>query len=178
MSVSVQDRFLDVIRQLRGLDRRLQILETRSPFSPVGARVIQTSGQRILNKRLTAIAFDTEIADLGGCWSSTDPTKLIAPITGWYIAAGSWRLRGADNVIYCRNAALIKLNDTTWVARNDYYPRETRTCVVSSMAGMVYMEAGDYVELYAYHEQGITITTGADSILNQHTAYFWLARLA
>ena len=66
-----------LIKEVVSLRRRVGALETLE--TPVmGARVFRSTAQSFAHNTLAAIAFDTEVCDTDGCWSSGAATKLRA----------------------------------------------------------------------------------------------------
>ena len=93
----------------------------------------------------TAISWDNEVRDDGGFWaSSPNPTRLTAPDDGWYMFAA------------CANAGVttsdsfdvrVHLNGTN-IANTRHYETTNSVNFRQSIAGIVYMTAGQYLELF------------------------------
>jgi len=152
----------------------------------LGARVIRTSGQSIPNSTETALSFsretdtrdhstnevdDTETSD--NVWSSGEPTKLYARTAGWYMAGGSVALTTYATYWHC---IFIKLSGSIKLAFQHAYDAYYSTVSVST--GMFYMHAGDYVEVYAWHNYGSSVNTAAASLADHSPCCGWLVRTA
>jgi len=92
------------------------------------------------------IGLDTVITDNYSGWSSARPTRYTAPWSGWYEAAGvaSYPI----NPTGFRSATLgvngNRIHDgQDWPANSDY-------TVIATGQSLIYMNAGDYVELFGY----------------------------
>lgn len=109
----------------------------------------------------TVLSFDTERRDDGGCFDSANPTRLTAPVAGWYGISGSvsfapvaqtgWRqlrhrLNGTLNIA-------VDISPTVTAAAN-----HTRITVTTFW----YMAAGDYVELLASQNNDTNTTVNID----------------
>lgn len=125
-----------------------------------GASVYSTANQTIATDVPVAIEFDAVSYNPVGMWNSIAPTKLFAPIAGYYIATGvtTWDIQLAGS--YFIN--FIQINATTPFAISNHV-RSATTQIAIPCTGMTYLAAGDYVELYASHDVGIdcdVITAG------------------
>src|SRR5688572_25862554 len=83
------------------------------------SRVARTSNQTIATSTSTAISFDSEIYDDGGFWAIGNPTRLTAPVDGYYEV---WAcVRWANNATG-RRLLFYKKNATTDMGPEDGRP--------------------------------------------------------
>lgn len=83
------------------------------------------------------ISFESEEYDTGGFWSPSDPTKLIAPESGYYFV---------NMHLYANRAngnTMIRKNGSVWLA---YCAHDTNKPCSST----VQLNAGEYVDIAAY----------------------------
>lgn len=172
----------------RNRDRILSIgksgMLNQSPWTEaIGARVIRTTTQSIANATLTPLSFDTVIydteaqGDLGACWSSEEPTKIYARRDGYYLAGGSWSLAAAQNTVASRQFVGVRLNGITYTAGNENHTIANRDAAVAVATGMIWLSAGDYIEVIAYHDEGRSKNTVAATTTLQLRALGWLMRV-
>lgn len=162
------------------LERRLRELESRElPLRVIlGCRVIRTTPQTIPNAAFTAIAFDTEINDMGGCWSGAYPTRLIIPSAGVYRAGAS--VLFAPSTAARRHLLFIWLTsgtNTYQLARSDSHTSFNAYTGVN-VSVCFYANAGDYIEVIAYQDSGADLNTVAASSTAQQNCSAYLFRVA
>lgn len=126
-----------------------------------GCRVTRTgAAQSISHATETALSFDTEDRDDNGYWTVSNPTRLTAPATGWYVVHAGTRW-GSTSGGFVRTLYL-RINGTTGVegARSDLSVGTANNA--QSVSGIVYLTAGDYVEAIVYQDSGSSdsISTG------------------
>lgn len=121
------------------------------------ARARRDAVQSILDDTVTSIEFDTEdfdtdgIVDVGGA----NPSRLVVPITGKYIASGTGSI--ATNTTGVR-ACIIKVNGTTEVAVNQQNAPSVAFAMVVCTPPLS-LTAGDYLELQVYQNSGGPLNT-------------------
>lgn len=167
---AVQPQVVDLVRRMIG-----------RPTRPVdgarrirGCRVISTSTQNINTGAVIPLAFTEEINDTDGCWVVENPTKLTATRSGYYIAGGGWTLLGAQNTVASRMTVIVRVNGSVIVGGNDCHTIAGKAVGISVTTGQFWMNAGDYVEICALHDEGATKTAAAGSTTNQQFINGWL----
>lgn len=128
-------------------------------FAP---RVARTSTQAIATAGFGyTVTFDTAISDAWGAWSSSDPTKLTAKITGRYQAVG--QVTFAADATGSRALTLFRNGTTTvgrqWVA--SLGGGNTTTLNVCSVP--FDMTAGDYITMIVFQNSGGNLNIVNDS---------------
>lgn len=144
----------------------------------VGCRVIATATQSIANNSPVALAFDQVIADTGGSWDAGSPTQLRAPSDGYYQAGGSWSLAAAQNTAASRVFIGVRRNGTQYVGAAEVHSIAGKFVEACCATGFFWLDAGDYIELVAYHDEGVSKTASAADNNNQHLCLGWLMRTA
>ncbi|MDP2726187.1 MAG: hypothetical protein Q8P59_01465, partial [Dehalococcoidia bacterium] len=88
--------------------------------------------------------------DTNSLWDNGDPTKLTAPSDGVYIIVAG--LQWPDHPTSgARKSMVIRLNDTTEIAKALSHPNSNNLNGIT--CSTIYaLEAGDYVELQAFHQ--------------------------
>jgi hypothetical protein len=142
-----------------------------------GCRVYRSTTQSINTGTLTALSFDTEVVDTDGCWAVGDPTRLYAQRDGYYAAGGCWEMVSTQNTVASRILVLVRVNGTTAVAIGDNHTIANKTAAVGCAVGMIWLSAGDYVEIMALHDEGGARVTVAATATNQHMCAGWLMRV-
>ena len=133
-----------------------------------GACVTRTSTQSVAVNANDAIVFNSAVrdnwgmSDIGG----SNPSRLTVPAGqgGWYIATGNMRWTAATTGYRC--AALRVNGNAQWEARHTQVCNTTSTDDPGLPVGQVmYLNAGDYIELYAANTAGAGAnTTQADEV--------------
>jgi hypothetical protein len=150
-----------------------KILET----SAVGCRVYRSIAQTIPSGAATAIHFNTEVEDPGGCWAIAEPPKLVAPQWGYYMAGGSWRMATGTTTPF-RVTAIIRMNDTVNLGEAMLVTGVDANVTVTVTTGMFEMNEGDYIELVASQDSGADKLTIPTTATDQHFGNGWLTRVA
>ena len=134
-----------------------------------GARVYRSTNQSIPNLTDTVIIFDTVRFDVGGYSNiAAHPTRLTAPITGYYLIGGTVAFDNGD--FYCQLVLLIN---------NDFINGQisgSSTSVPSGNPNLIsnaiwHMTAGDFAELDVVQSTG-----AAKNVLGAppQSAQFWM----
>jgi hypothetical protein len=142
-----------------------------------GCRVYRSTTQSINNNTLTALSFDTEVVDTDGCWAVGDPTKLYAQRDGYYAAGGCWEMLAAQNTVASRILVLVRVNGTTVVGIGDNHTIANKNAAAGCSVGMIWLAAGEYVEIMVLHDEGGAKNTAAATATNQHLCAGWLMRV-
>lgn len=122
---------------------------------PVGARVRRAAAQSIATGSTpTALSFDTEVYDTQGLWSSGAPTRLIAPISGYYAVAGFVQWATATFAAGNYRYADLAVNGATGISRDRSHPGAGTGDADNVASAVYFLNAGDYVELRAAHQDG------------------------
>jgi hypothetical protein len=131
------------------------------------ATVSNSTTQSIPNSTYTAVSFDSEQTDVGGFFAPGTPTRFTVPAgaSGVYQVGGY--LAFAGNASGTR-LVVIRTNGSGWMSAD----RDSPTSVDHQMnvTAMMYLNAGDYVELIAYQ------TSGGALNINQWSR-FWITRV-
>ncbi len=141
-----------------------------------GCRVINTATQTV-NNGLTALTFNTVISDSDTCWAVGSPTRLVAPLDGYYCAGGAFGLAAAQVSANARLSLFVRVNGVTYVGGRDLHALSGVDAQVSGETGHFWLSAGDYVELVAYNSLAAK-TASAASVANQALCNGWLMRVS
>jgi hypothetical protein len=155
-------RAFTLIRQLQG---------TFGASPPPAARVYNSANIAIATATLTTLTFNSERFDSGDLHStSTNTSRLTAPITGVYSFGGT--VRFADNGTGIRQLAL---------AVNGNQVAATQSAAAAAGFGfdltvttLYQLAEGDYAELQAYQTSGGNLNVTAAAPLSPE---FWMVRL-
>jgi hypothetical protein len=161
----------DIIRRLAALERRVGRVETRENPG-IGARVARTTNQSIANATVTAITFDAERYDTANLWVVGQPTRLTAPMAGWY-AIGAHANHDA-NAVGIRSL-FLRLNGATFIGAWEVNAGAAAGRGTAMSVDTVYqLAASDYVEAIVFQTSG-----GALNILTlpAFSPEFWMHRL-
>lgn len=143
----------------------------------VGCRVIRTTDQTIPNNTVTAIIFDTELYDTDLCWGAAYPTRLYAKHDGYYMAGGNVVFKAPAGTPASVRAILIYLNNSQYLARNEFAMNEGTSVGNNVVTGMFYMAANDYIEIKVYQDTGGNLDIIGASSTYQQRAHGWLTRI-
>ena len=157
----------DLVREIQALQGRIAQLERQQIgrfVDPVRAR-IEVATNDVPNSTTTVISFGAAVEDTAGAWSASLPSRLTAPRTGTYVVAAKLML--SFNAAGDRRAE-IRLNASYKVAEITV-PAPGGNSFMGSPAGLIPLEAGDYIELWAWQNSGGTRTV-QDSALS----FAWL----
>lgn len=158
---------------LSSLARRLLPLIRRA----IGARVISAVTQNIPTATNTALTFDTEVEDTDGLWDVSAPTRLTAPLDGYYLAGGAWTLGSAQNSAASTMHAYVREGASNYLAAASLHTIAGRDARLSVATGMIWLAAGEYIEVVAYHDEGSTKTASAAGLTSQYLCNGWLQML-
>lgn len=105
----------------------------------VSARVGRNASQSINAAATAAVQFNIERWNIGGLWSSGNPTRLTASEDGVYQIVGNARVSGSF-----RHEYKIRLNGSTIIAQQEQPDQPIDGTIVATQ---YQLSAGDYVEL-------------------------------
>lgn len=128
-------------------------------LNPPIAQITQGSVQSIPNSAVTPVTFDSTVNDsYGGHSNITNNSRYTAQVTGWYLVIGVAAF--ATNGTGVRVARLLK-NGSSVVYFDVWAQAVTAasTPTATATAGILQLNAGDYVELGAYQTSGGALTT-------------------
>jgi hypothetical protein len=114
----------------------------------ISTKVFSTVAQSILNNTATAISWNSTYFNYGGGWSSAYPTRFTAPVAGLYQINGSlWNNGTTSNF-----NIWFYLNGTT------QYGVGGPGNGFATCSSAIYLNVGDYVELFVNQSSGSTQT--------------------
>jgi len=102
----------------------------------------------------SAVPFTTEIIDELGAWDSIQPTRLTAPVEGWYVVEG--KITWAASTTNKRTLSIRKNGgDSRFLT--DFDPDGSVTDPTMQVGGPIKLASGDYVEVLGLHAVGSPI---------------------
>lgn len=132
-----------------------------------GCRVHKAAAQTISNNLAQALTFDTEDRDDGGFHEGvTHPTRLTAPVDGWYLVWAG--VLFASNTTGYRMLQVIQDGGAP-IARNALTTPIAGVGYVT-VSTVVYLAATSYVEIYAYQNSGGDLTVTANEAYSPYAA--------
>lgn len=116
----------------------------------IAARVYNSAAQTTQDGAPLTLSFDTVDRDDGGLYAGGSPTRLTAPVSGWYILTfnGSWASNGTGRRLFD-----FIINGTTHVGANEFHSNTTGS-PFSTVTATKYLTAGQYAEVVAYQTSG------------------------
>lgn len=121
-----------------------------------GAYVYRSTSQSIPNNTGTAISFDTETRDDNACYDSGNPTRLVAPVTGWYIIGTHVTFATAASG---KRVVDVRLNGVTYAASQ--YADSDNEAADINVNVVYYMTAAEYAEVTVYQNSGASLNATA-----------------
>lgn len=119
---------------------------------PYSARVALSSNQLITNGVATAISFNATSFNNGSLYAGGNPTRLTAPVAGRYLVRGF--VKFAPSAIgNVRRAEILKNGLNPSITFVDRAPDAAGAADVE-VVEIVSLAAGDYLELWTYHDGG------------------------
>lgn len=126
-------------------------------------RLTASGLQNVLNGAFTAISFDTETWDSGGMHSGAAPTRVTFPSAGKYVVIGQCGF--AANATG-RRIVDVRMNGSSFLSRGETDPSSAAQTWAQVMA-IVNAAAADYIELTAWQNSGVTLSTVSGSAILQ-----------
>lgn len=154
-----------------------RVLKLIHKTEAIGCRVVNTSTQTIPNATTTALTFNTVIYDTDSCWSAGAPTRLYAQRDGYYLAGGGWALASGQNTAASRILTAAMVNGIKQIAASEMHSKVNTALNVSVATGMIWLSAGQYIEIAAYHDEGASKTASAATSINEGLCCGWLMRV-
>lgn len=127
----------------------------------VKARAYRSAAQTLSDNVDTKVQLETESYDVGADFDSVTNYRFVAPVSGYYHVAGNARFAGGT-VGY--RAVSIRVNNTAVLQEAGLAISATVSPYLCP-SGVVYLAATDYVELFAYQNNGgdLTIANGVNT---------------
>jgi hypothetical protein len=128
----------------------------------LGCRVYNSATRNLSTNNLAALLWDTNLTDTDGMHSTTSNTsRIYANWTGWYHiqATVAWDTSGGSTGY---RQLQILLNGVTTIATAAATPASGGACQMSVSCDR-YFTAGDYVEIMAYQNSGVTLAIAPTS---------------
>lgn len=163
---------------LNVLGQDTYIAGTITGSQAVGARVISAVTQNVNSATWTALSFDTEISNLNTVWDAGAPTRFTAPADGYYMAGGSYEKQVSFAAAESRLIIAVRKNGVDYYGANEDQTIGGKVATVGVTTGMIWMDAGDYLEIMAYQDEGVTNTIYAATTQYQNRCCGWMARIA
>lgn len=150
----------------------MQFLQT-----PPAAKLRQTAAQTTASGTAAAVVFDTEDLDVDGGHSTTSNTsRYVAQVAGWYWVSGTVGFTG--NATGSR-LAWLQLNGlvsgTTVLGTEVGFGTVPNAGHVELTvpATLVYLNAGDYIELVAFQSSTINLNTFLSGAIQPMMSVLW-----
>jgi len=122
----------------------------------------------------TAITFDEEIYDIPDGHDSTNTSRFYATYAGWYQITGAtgWQANTTN-----RRGGRWAVNGVAINGSGCYLPANpVGTCEVPIRLHYVYLNIGDYVELYGYQDSGGSLNTSIITDTSCTMTIMWVSR--
>lgn len=142
----------------------------------IGCRVYRSTAQTIANDSWTAISYSHEVEDTDNCWSSTNPTRLIAQRAGTYIVSASIQITTTNTANYRVYLGIVKNGSTTDFEYMDMsVSTSSAYSVPKTISAQVVMAANDYLEVKVLQVTGDSrdIAAATSSALSNNSAAFY-----
>lgn len=130
--------------QLMALDSSAKFSST-IVSSPARVRVQRGTAQSIPHNTWTKVQLNTEVYDTGNNFDSTTNYRFTAPVTGDYFIRGTLFMAGA----LMQTAIDFYVNGVSLGVI--YQDNRQQTTNSPQWVDMIYLTAGDYVEMYIWH---------------------------
>jgi len=138
------------------------------------AFVTQNATQSLANSTWTALSFDQSVFDSYGSHSnSTNNSRFTAQVAGWHIVFGCASYAGNANGN--RGCAVAK-NGARVQGGSGFVPTITvgNSPTTPSPPVIVFLAAGDYVEIQGYQTSGGALATNAAADLDSSMTAMWV----
>ncbi len=150
----------DFRRLFLGEDAGLHLRDSAGVVSGVlpvmhGCFVYNSTTQSFGATTLTYMTYDSEAWDTNGYHAGGNPTRLVAPVTGYYrVTAGIWyaTTTGTNYVLFDKNHAGAFIRGGAINSNGGTSGVQADTEVL--------LTAGDYIEAVGYHTEAGTTVTG------------------
>jgi hypothetical protein len=137
------------------------------------AYLTQSTLQSVPNATWTAVNFDASTFDsYGGHSNSTNNTRYTAQVAGWYMVFGCGSI--ATNATGQRGTAAAKNGTRIQGAAGFYGAVAGNASVSPSPPTIVFLAAGDYIEIQVYQSSGGALNTAVGVDLDSSVTIVWL----
>jgi hypothetical protein len=134
-------------RSLRGKDLQKGAVGPSERGDVPAARVYRTTDQASNGSGYAVVSFDAEAFDTDKLHSNTtNPTRLTAPIAGIYLVTGNLYWAAGTGT---RQTYVTVNGDPNHGVDSNFVPATSRQ---ESVAGLIRLEKGDYVELTGFED--------------------------
>jgi len=126
----------------------------------IGAKAYNSASISITNGAVQALTLDTNEFNTNSIHSTlTNTSRFTAPITGYYLFAGScsWGAASASG----RRQLFVKINggsDSSWVQTLSFPITPNTDLPIEQVCGIELLNAGDYIEFYVTQNSGTTLS--------------------
>lgn len=135
----------------------------------------QSASQSIASNTWSAISLNVTTMDsYSGHSDTTNNSRYTAQVSGWYMVSGVVAF-GANATGF--RAAKVNVNGTTLLNAGNGYAQNTGgtfSCPVTTPNRPVFLNSGDYVELYGFQNSGGALSTSALGELACGLTVWWL----
>jgi len=131
----------------------------------------KTSNQSISNSSATKVTFEAEQLDSGSVYDTSN-SKFTPGVAGYYWIGAKWRYDSGTNA----SQASWRLYKNGSIISKVTIPNDDYTGMTYNQ--LIYSDADDYFEMYAYQNSGGSITINGDSTYpEQDQAQFYAFRI-
>lgn len=125
------------------------------------ATVFQTASQGVSAGSTGApVNFDSTAVDsYGGHSNSTNNSRYTAQVAGWYLVGGSVPMNGTASGTYRKSQVAVNGSVVAYAtAQVPQVNSATTATAVAVSPTIVYLNVGDYVQLYAISDAAVTLS--------------------
>lgn len=144
----------ELVRRMLELERRIERLEAQEKFKSGPTCIVYNNANVAWPTGVynTAFTFNTEQVDEYAMWDASDPTKIIAKVSGWYhvYAKATWAVNATGIRFIAINRNAFYLNGQ-YAVQVQASASETMRMSVS---GVFWMDVNDYIRLRPYQTSG------------------------
>jgi hypothetical protein len=144
--------------------------------SAISARVYRSTVQTIPPSAYTAIVYDTVRYNDYGQWSATNPTRLTAMRDGTYVIFAQLIFQVVSGGAH--RLAAIWLNGTVPIGEDGQIAATSAGAPRANVSVEYKLKVGDYVEVFAFQDSGVNVTTYASSASQAAMNDFGMALIA
>lgn len=142
----------------------------------IGCRVYRNTTQSLPNDTWTTISYSHEVEDTDNCWSSDNPTRLIAQRAGTYIVSASIQISTTSRDQYRGYLGIVKNGHATDFEYQDLHLfSAVESILFMTITGVVVMAEDDYIEIKARQATGSSrnIVAATSSALSANSVSFY-----
>lgn len=146
------------------------------------AQAVQTVSQLIPTSAWTKLTLDSSLKDNDGIVDLAND-KLVIQTPGWYEVEAGVGFLGVDTTHdpTGKRIAAVRLNGVTanggLRSRRDVVPDRTgsRACWTGGAQSALFLNAGDYIELMAYQDSGVSRGTDVQTAAQPSLSVHWVS---